>query len=54
MAPSHSPADSISAESQPHGRVCEHSTHKYLPRPPLTPPQRGLSDGDGERMSLSG
>lgn len=54
MAPSHSPADSISAESQPHGHVCERSTHKYLPPPPLTPPQRGLSDGDGERMSLSG
>lgn len=54
MAPSHSPANSISVESQPHGRVCERSTHKYLPQPPLTPPQRGLSDGDGERMSLSG
>lgn len=54
MAPSHRPADSISAESQPHGRVREHSAHKYLSQPPLTPPQRGLSDGDGERMSLSG
>lgn len=63
-APSHSPADSISAESQPHGRACERSAHKYLP--PHTPyptpqvlsqpshhPKGGLSDGDGERMSLS-
>lgn len=41
MAPSHSPADSISAESQPHGRVCERSAHKYLPQqppPPTHPP----------------
>lgn len=48
-APSHSPADSISAESQPHGRACERSAHKYLPPthtlphpasplPPLAPP----------------
>lgn len=54
MAPSRSPADSISAESQ---CMCEHSAHKYLPQPqppPLNPPQWGLSDGDGERMSLSG
>lgn len=37
MAPSHSPADSISAESQPHGRVCERSAHKYHPTPHATP-----------------
>lgn len=51
MAPSHNPDGSISAESQPHGRVCvcvcEHAAHKY----PL--PHRGPSDGDGERMLLS-
>lgn len=38
MAPSHSPADSISAESQQHGRVCERSAHKYPPPPPPPPP----------------
>lgn len=33
MAPSHSPSDSISVDSQPHGRVCERSAHKYPPHP---------------------
>lgn len=39
MAPSHSPADSISAESQPHGRVCERSAHKYQTPPPHPTPR---------------
>lgn len=37
-APSHSPADSISAESQPHGHVCERFAHKYPPFSPSSPP----------------
>lgn len=57
MAPSRSPADSISAESQLHGCVCVNALPINIspnPSPPFNPPQRGLSDGDGERMSLSG
>lgn len=41
MAPSHSPADSISAESQPHGRVCVNAQLINIfppPRPPPPPP----------------
>ena len=44
MAPSHSPAGSISAKSQPHGRVCERAAHKY-PRPPIGAPLMVMAKG---------